>query len=47
MKEAVTVSNVTKHFQRKTAVNNISFSIEKGEIAAIREMGQGRRPSSL
>lgn len=35
MKEAVTVSNVTKHFQRKTAVNNISFSIEKGEIAAI------------
>ncbi|NDK01247.1 ABC transporter, ATP-binding protein yvfR [Bacillus subtilis subsp. subtilis] len=35
MKEAVTVSNVTKHFQRKTAVNHISFSIEKGEIAAI------------
>lgn len=35
MKEAVTVSNVTKHFHRKTAVNHISFSIEKGEIAAI------------
>nr|WP_269802250.1 ABC transporter ATP-binding protein [Bacillus sp. G16] len=35
MNEAVSVSNVTKHFQQKTAVNNISFSIEKGEIAAI------------
>lgn len=35
MKEAITVSNVTKHFHRKTAVNHISFSIEKGEIAAI------------
>ncbi len=35
MKEVVTVSNVTKHFHRKTAVNHISFSIEKGEIAAI------------
>ncbi|PJY99517.1 MULTISPECIES: ABC transporter ATP-binding protein [Bacillus] len=35
MNEAVTVSNVTKHFQKKTAVNNISFSIKKGEIAAI------------
>lgn len=35
MNEAVSVSNVTKHFHQKTAVNNISFSIEKGEIAAI------------
>ncbi|OBA02667.1 ABC transporter ATP-binding protein [Bacillus subtilis] len=35
MNEAVSVSNVTKHFQKKTAVNNISFSIKKGEIAAI------------
>lgn len=35
MNEAVTVSNVTKQFQKKTAVNNISFSIKKGEIAAI------------
>lgn len=35
MNEAVSVSNVTKHFQQKTAVNNISFSIEKGEVAAI------------
>lgn len=35
MKEAITVSNVSKHFHRKTAVNHISFSIEKGEIAAI------------
>ncbi len=35
MNEAVSVSNVTKHFQQKTVVNNISFSIEKGEIAAI------------
>ncbi|MHA6486768.1 ABC transporter ATP-binding protein [Bacillus cabrialesii] len=35
MNEAVTVSNVTKQFQQKTAVNNISFSIKKGEIAAI------------
>lgn len=33
MKEAITVSNVSKHFHRKTAVNHISFSIEKGEIA--------------
>ncbi|MDU0155331.1 ABC transporter ATP-binding protein [Bacillus cabrialesii] len=35
MNEAVSVNNVTKHFQKKTAVNNISFSIKKGEIAAI------------
>lgn len=35
MNEAVSVSNVTKQFQQKTAVNNISFSIKKGEIAAI------------
>ncbi|NLS89131.1 ABC transporter ATP-binding protein [Bacillus subtilis] len=35
MNEAVSVSNVTKQFQQKTAVNNISFSMKKGEIAAI------------
>ncbi|TYS10195.1 ABC transporter ATP-binding protein [Bacillus subtilis] len=35
MNEAVSVSNVIKQFQQKTAVNNISFSIKKGEIAAI------------
>ncbi|MFV9831166.1 ABC transporter ATP-binding protein [Bacillus stercoris] len=35
MNEAVSVSNVTKQFQHKTAVNNISFSMKKGEIAAI------------
>ncbi|OEI75788.1 ABC transporter ATP-binding protein [Bacillus subtilis] len=35
MNEAISVSNVTKQFQQKTAVNHISFSIEKGEIAAI------------
>lgn len=36
MNEIVSVSNTTKHFQQKTAVNNISFSMKKGEIAAIR-----------
>ncbi|MCY7866693.1 ABC transporter ATP-binding protein [Bacillus spizizenii] len=35
MNEIVSVSNTTKHFQQKTAVNNISFSMKKGEIAAI------------
>ncbi|SPU01509.1 ABC efflux transporter ATP-binding protein [Bacillus tequilensis] len=35
MNETVSVSNVTKQFQQKTAVNNISFSMKKGEIAAI------------
>ncbi|PNB64923.1 ABC transporter ATP-binding protein, partial [Pseudomonas sp. GW456-E7] len=35
MNEIVSVRNVTKQFQQKTAVNNISFSIKKGEITAI------------
>ncbi|WP_217448361.1 ABC transporter ATP-binding protein [Bacillus tequilensis] len=35
MNETILVSNVTKQFQQKTAVNNISFSMKKGEIAAI------------
>lgn len=29
MNEIVSVSNTTKHFQQKTAVNNISFSMKK------------------
>ena len=47
MKEAVTVSNVTKHFQRKTAVNHISFSVLKKEKLQpfSGQMGQGRQPS--
>ncbi|WP_251551962.1 ABC transporter ATP-binding protein [Neobacillus muris] len=35
MNEVLTVKNVTKSFQHKTAVNNVSFSINKGEVTAI------------
>ncbi|MEC1288750.1 ABC transporter ATP-binding protein [Bacillus mojavensis] len=35
MNEVVSVRNVTKYFQQKTAVKNIQFSIGKGEIVAI------------
>lgn len=35
MNEIVSLTNVTKSFQHKTAVNNVSFSIGKGEVVAI------------
>lgn len=35
MNEILTIKNVTKSFQHKTAVNDISFSIAKGEVVAI------------
>ncbi|MCM3567373.1 ABC transporter ATP-binding protein [Neobacillus mesonae] len=35
MTEVLTLKNVTKSFRQKTAVNNISFSISKGEVVAI------------
>ncbi len=35
MNEILTLTNVTKLFQHKTAVNNVSFSIAKGEVVAI------------
>ncbi|KAF1680542.1 ABC transporter ATP-binding protein [Bacillus sp. SKDU12] len=35
MNEAVSISHVTKQFQQKTAVDNVSFNIKKGEVAAI------------
>lgn len=35
MNEIVNVRNVTKVFEHKNAVNNVSFSINKGEIVAI------------
>ncbi|WP_066321169.1 ABC transporter ATP-binding protein [Bacillus sp. FJAT-29814] len=35
MKAIVTVKNVTKSFQHKKAVDNVSFSISKGEVVAI------------
>jgi ABC-2 type transport system ATP-binding protein len=35
MNEIVSLTNVTKSFQNKTAVNEVSFSIGKGEVVAI------------
>lgn len=35
MNEIVSVKNVTKTFHNKTAVNDVSFSIRKGEVVAI------------
>lgn len=35
MNEIITLNNVTKSFQHKTAVNNVTFSIGKGEVVAI------------
>lgn len=35
MNEVVCLTNVTKVFQHKTAVNDVSFSIRKGEVVAI------------
>lgn len=35
MNEILTLTNVTKSFQHKTAVDNVSFSIGKGEVVAI------------
>ncbi|WP_284036380.1 ABC transporter ATP-binding protein [Neobacillus sp. 114] len=35
MNEILTVTNVTKSFHRKKAVNDVSFSITKGEVVAI------------
>lgn len=35
MNEAIRLTNVSKSFQQKTAVNHINFSINKGEIVAI------------
>ncbi|WP_462410912.1 ABC transporter ATP-binding protein [Neobacillus sp. Marseille-QA0830] len=35
MNEVLTVKNVTKSFQHKTAVHDVSFSITKGEVTAI------------
>lgn len=35
MNEIVSLTNVTKAFQYKTAVNDVSFSIKKGEVVAI------------
>ncbi|MFZ7942109.1 ABC transporter ATP-binding protein [Neobacillus sp. 19] len=35
MNEIVSLTNVTKSFQHKTAVNNVSFTIGKGEVVAI------------
>src|SRR5205085_4013314 len=35
MNEIVSLINVTKSFPHKTAVQNISFSIGKGEVVAI------------
>lgn len=35
MNEVVSLKNVTKSFQHKIAVNDVSFSIKKGEVVAI------------
>ena len=35
MNQVVSLTNVTKSFQNKKAVNNVSFSIGKGEVVAI------------
>ncbi|QCJ44183.1 ABC transporter ATP-binding protein [Bacillus sp. S3] len=35
MNKIVSLTNVTKSFQHKTAVNNVSFTIGKGEVVAI------------
>lgn len=35
MNEAIRLTNVSKSFQQKTAVNHLNFSINKGEIVAI------------
>ena len=35
MNEILTLKNVTKSFQHKTAVNDVSFTIGKGEVVAI------------
>jgi ABC-2 type transport system ATP-binding protein len=35
MNEVVKLTNVIKSFQHKTAVNDVSFSIDKGEVVAI------------
>lgn len=35
MNEILTLKNVTKSFQHKTAVNDVTFSIGKGEVVAI------------
>jgi ABC-2 type transport system ATP-binding protein len=35
MNEILSLTNVTKSFQHKTAVNDVSFSIGKGEVVAI------------
>ena len=35
MNKISSLTNVTKSFQHKTAVNDVSFSIGKGEVVAI------------
>jgi ABC-2 type transport system ATP-binding protein len=35
MNEILSLTNVTKSFQHKTAVNDVSFSIGKGEVVAM------------
>jgi ABC-2 type transport system ATP-binding protein len=35
MNEVVRLTNVTKSFQHKVAVNNVSFNIQRGEVVAI------------